>query len=310
MEERRQRVEDNPEALLYEQLFATALIVNPERRPIIGWMNDLENMRVADVEAWYERWYTPNNATLVVAGDVDPEQVFVLAEQHFGKLPVRALPVTKPSQEPEQRGTRRITVKAPAELAHLAFAYRVPVLVDIDRDWEPYALSVLSEIFDGHDAARLPSALVREGRVADQVGTSYDGVKRGAGLFLVSATPAAQRTPADVEQAWREQVRRLVEDGISDAEMKRVKAQVVASQIYQQDSVYGQASRIGRFDALGLPLDAVDRFIRKIQAVTADQVRDVARRYLVDDRMTVGVLDPQPLAGRRPASSPGTDDDT
>jgi zinc protease len=309
MEERRQRVEDNPSALLYEQLFAAALMVNPERRPIIGWMNDLENLRIDDVKAWYQAWYSPNNATLVVAGDVDPEQVFALVERYFGQLPARPLPKIKPREEPVQLGTRRITVKAPAELPQLALAYRVPVLADIDRDWEPYALSVLSEILDGHDAARLPATLVRSQRVADQVGTSYDGVKRGAGLFVMSATPAAQHTPTDVERAWREQIQRLVDEGITEAEMKRVKAQVVASQIYQQDSVYGQASRLGRFDALGLPLDAVDRFIRKIQAVTAEQVRDVARRYLVDDRLTVAVLEPQPLAGARPVIEPHDDED-
>jgi zinc protease len=151
---------------------------------------------------------------------------------------------------------------------------------------------------------------VREARIAHSVSTSYDGVKRGAGLFVFGATPAAQRTPAQVEQAWREQVRKLIDEGLTEAELKRVKAQVVASQIYQQDSVYGQASRIGRFDALGLPLDAVDRFIRRIQSVTAEQVRDVARRYLVDDRLTVAVLDPQPLDRPRPPASPHSDEDS
>ncbi|HWQ38289.1 MAG TPA: pitrilysin family protein [Burkholderiales bacterium] len=309
MEERRQRVEDSPHALLFEQLLATALLVNPERQPIIGWMHDLENLRLSDTQRWYDSWYAPNNATLVVAGDVDPDAVFDLAERHFGALAPRTLPQRKARHEPVQRGIRRIAVKASAELGQVVLAYRVPVLRDLDGGQEPYALWMLSEILDGHDAARLPRALVREAQIANQVSASYDGLGRASGLFVVSATLAPGRSPQEFEAAWRAQLRQVIEAGISQAEMKRVKAQAVASQIYQQDSVFAQASQIGRFNALGLPLDAATRLIRKLETVSPEQVREAARRYLLDDVLTVAVLEPQPIDQPRAQTLPEPTDE-
>jgi zinc protease len=309
MEERRQRTEDNPQALLYEQLLATAFLSSPARVPVIGWMSDLQSLTIDDVRTWYQDWYAPNNATLVVAGDIQPQEVFALAEQYFGPIAPRTLPERKPQEEAEQRGTRRIALKAPAELPHLAMAYRVPVLRDIDNDWEPYALSVLSAVLDGHDAARLPRALVREQRVAHSIGSSYEGLKRGPGLFIVGGAPAAGRSVADLEAAWRGELRRLIEEGVNEQELTRVKAQVIASQVYQQDSVFALASQIGRYDALGLPLDTAERFMRKIQALTGEQLREVARRYLVDDGLTVAVLHPQPMGPSRPPPVPRASDD-
>jgi zinc protease len=301
MEERRQRTEDNPQSLLYEQLMASAMLAEPSRNPIIGWMSDLQQLTLQDVSAWYETWYAPNNATLVVAGDVDPQQVFALAQRYFGPIASRALPKHKQPGEPPQTGVRRISVKAPAQLAQVAMAYRVPVLRDLEGDWEPYALSMLSAVLDGHDAARLPRTMVRESRVANAVDSSYDGIKRGSvGLFIVSGTPGAGHTVADMENAWRRQLAKLIDEGISEPEMKRVKTQLIAAEIYQQDSVFAQASQIGRFDALGLPLDTAERLRRKLEAVSAEQVREVARKYLVDDGLTVAVLDPQPFDPSRP----------
>jgi zinc protease len=309
MEERRQRTEDNPHALLYEQLIAAAFIANPYRRPIVGWMNDLENMRIADAQAFYDAWYAPNNAVLVIAGDVDPGEVFALVERHYGPIPARALPERKPQMEPPQRGIRRLVVKAPAELPFIAMAYHVPVLRDVGKDWEPYALSVLSGVLDGSPAARLPRELVRNARVANAVSTSYDGLKRGPGLFFVTGTPAHGRSADELEAAWREQVQRLIEEGISESELSRVKAQVVASFVYQQDSVFAQASQLARLHAVGLPHDAGDTLLQKLQEVTAEQVREVARRYLIDDALTVAVLDPQPIGERRsPPPMPDVED--
>ena len=304
MEERRQRTEDNPQALLYEQLIAAALLSNPARLPVIGWMSDLQNLTIADVRAWYQSWYAPNNATLVVAGDVQPQEVFALAQQHFGPIEARALPQRKPQEEPEQRGQRRIALKAPAELPYLAMAYRVPVLRDIDNDWEPYALSVLSAVLDGYEGARLPRALVREQQVAQSIDSSYEGFRRGPGLFIVSGAPAAGRSADDLEAAWRRELQRLTDEGVSEQELARVKAQVIASQVFQRDSIFAQANQIGRYDALGLPLDTAERFLRKIQAVTGEQLREVARRYLVDDGLTVAVLQPLPLDASRPRAVP------
>jgi zinc protease len=305
MEERRSRTDDDPHSQLHEQLMASVYLSHPYRSPVVGWMNDLQNMQLPDARGWYEKWYAPNNATLVVAGDVDPEAVFQLAERFFGSIPARALPERKLQIEPRQFGIKRITVKAPAELPYLVMAYRAPVLRDVESDWEPYALFVLNGILDGNDASRLNRELVKNMRVANSANSSYDLINRGPALFFLDGVPAEGKTVADVEAALREQIRVLVEQGVSNDELQRVKAQVTAAQVYARDSVYYQALRIGMLQTIGLPYDSSDLQVKKLQEVTADQVREVARKYFIDDNLTVAVLDPQPLpGGRRPRPNP------
>jgi len=305
MEERRSRTDDDPHSQLREQLMASIYLSHPYRSPVIGWMNDLQNMQLADARGWYEKWYAPNNATLVVAGDVDPEEVFQLAEKSFGAIPARTLPERKPQIEPRQFGIKRITVKAPAELPYVVMAYHAPVLRDVENDWEPYALFVLNGILDGNDASRLNREVVRTLRVADAANSSYDLINRGPALFFLDGVPAEGKTVADVEAALREQIRVLVERGVSNDELQRVKAQVAAAQVYARDSVYYQALRIGMLHTIGLPYDSSDLQVRKMREVSAEQVREVARRYFIDDNLTVAVLEPQPLpGGKRPRSNP------
>ena len=183
MEERRMRTDDNPQSKLFEQMTAVAFQAHPYRRPIIGWMNDLETMTVADAKAWYDTWYVPNNAYAVITGDVDHHAVFALAEKYYGPLEGRALPVRKAQTEPTQEGVRKVSVKAPAELPVLIMGYKAPVLRDVEKDSEPYALDMLSAILDGHDAARFNKKLVRENKVALSVGIDYDGTARGPGML-------------------------------------------------------------------------------------------------------------------------------
>lgn len=293
MEERRQRVDDSPRATVFEQLNAALYVAHPYRAPVVGWMSDLENMQLRDAQEWYRTWYAPNNAVLVVAGDVDPQEVFALAKKYFGPIPQRTLPARKPQTEPQQRGVRRIVVKAPASMPSVALAYHAPSLKDVESDWEPYALSILAGVLDGHAAARLERELVVRARVAHSVSASYDGLRRGPGVFYIGLTPAPDKTVDEVEQAWREQLELLINEGVSDSELQRVKAQVIASQVYSEDSVYGQASRIGRMRALGFPSDAAEIFTVKLRQVTPERVRQVARKYLVEDQLTVAVLQPQ-----------------
>ncbi|HEY5928921.1 MAG TPA: pitrilysin family protein [Burkholderiales bacterium] len=297
MEERRMRTEDDAHSQVSEQMMASVYVVHPYRTPVVGWMNDLVNMRVKDARAWYDTWYVPNNATLVVAGDVVTEEVFSLAEKFFGPIPSRPLPERKPQVEPKQSGIKRLTVKAPGELPYVLMAYHVPVLRDPEKDWEPYALSVLNGVLDGYDAARLNRELVKTSRIANDAGASYDGVNRGEGLFYLDGTPAEGRTAPEIEEALRGQIARVVKEGISEQELRRVKAQVTASQVFSQDSVYYQATRIGMLETVGIPHQTADLQVRKLQEVTAEQVREVARKYLVDDNLTVAVLDPQLLPG-------------
>ncbi len=304
MEERRWRTDDRPRSLVYEQLMATALTAHPYRSPIIGWMNDIENMRVEDAREFYQRWYTPNNVVLVIVGDVEPQQVFALAEKHFGAIPSRALPARKPQDEPAQLGVKRVTVKAPAELPYVMMTFRAPALRDPERDWEPYALKMLAAVLSGNESARLNRSLVREQRLASAAGAGYDGIARGPEFFYLSATPVPGKSAADVEQGLRREMGRIIDDGVTEEELNRVKAQAIAAEVYQRDSMFFQARVIGVLEMTGLSHRTVDLQLKKLREVTPEQVREVARKYFKEDALTIAYLDPQPVTGKRPAAPP------
>jgi zinc protease len=282
---------------------AVAFQAHPYRRPIIGWMNDLETMTAADAKAWYDTWYVPNNAYVIITGDVDHKEVFALAEKYYAPLEGRALPVRRQQVEPAQEGTRRVTVKAPAELPVLIMGYKAPILRDIDKDSDPYALDMLSAILDGHNAARFNKKLVREDKVALSVGIDYDATARGPSMIYLYGSPSEGKTVADLETALRAEIQRIQQEGVSEPELKRAKAQLVAGQVYKLDSMFGQAMEIGQIESVGLPYQKLDHMLDKLQKVTAADVQAVARKYFNDDALTIGVLDPQPIDGkpRRPA---------
>ncbi len=294
MEERRMRTEDQPQALVYENLMATTFEANPYRRPVIGWMDDIRHLTLDEVRQWYQRWYTPDNVTLVVAGDVSPDDVRKLANQYFGAIPAHPLPVRKEQTEPEQTGIKRIVVKAPAKVPYLLMAWHAPYLHQNANDWQPWALKVLSGVLDSGAGSRFGRVLVREQQVASEVGAEYDLLGRGPGLFVVDGTPSAGKTVTDLETAIRAQIADVAKNGIREDELARVKAQVIANNVYQRDSVFYQAMLLGQFATVGLPATEVDRVVDHVSAVTAAQVQEVARRYLVDDQLTVATLDPQP----------------
>lgn len=306
MEERRWRTDDEPHSLVGEQLMAAAFEEHPYHNPVIGWMDDLRALTANDVRAWYDRWYEPDNAVLIVAGDVEPKEVFALAEKYYGHIPAHALPARRSYGEPNQLGIKRLVVKAPAELPYLIMAYHAPMLRDPAHDWRPYALQVLSGILDGNGAARLNKSLVREQQVASEVGAGYDATARGPGLFTIDGIPSEGKSAADLEAALRAQLALLVKDGVNEEELKRVKSQITAAEVYKRDSVFYQAMQIGELESVGLSYKDIPLMLEKLQAVTPQQVQDVAREVFKDDNLTIAVLDPQPLSGKpRRALPPG-----
>ncbi|MDV6348663.1 pitrilysin family protein [Nitrosomonas sp. Is35] len=307
MEERRLRTEDQARSLLYEKMMSVAYQAHPYKNPIIGWMNDLENMRVEDAREWYDRWYAPNNAILIVVGDVDANEVFRLVQKNYGtipKHPLLPLNARKPQTEPPQTGTKRIIVKAPAELPYLMMGYHAPTIKNVMEDWEPYALEILEGVLDGHASARLNKNLVRESQIANSANAGYSAMARGPSIFFLSAVPRAGKTVAELEQALRKEIEKITKDGVTEDELARVKAQVVAGHVYQRDSIFSQAMQLGRLESTGLSYRDIDVILEKLKAVTAAQVRDVAKKYFNDDSLTVAVLDPQPLERRAPAKVP------
>lgn len=294
-EERRMRTEDKPRAKTQEQFNAVAFTNSPYRNPVIGWPSDIANYKVDDLKAWYQKWYAPNNATLVVVGDVEAEQTIALAKRYFADLKPSEIQPIKPQDEMEQKGARKLTVKAPAKLPYLMMGYKVPVLNTAKPEWEAYALEVLAGILDGGNGARLSTRLIRGQQIAVSAGAGYDMNSRLEDMFLLEATPAEGKSVFDLEYALKNEVYQLQNELVSPEELQRIKAQVLANDIYQKDSNFYQAMQLGLLETVGLGWQKADEYVQKVNQVTAAQVREVARKYLIEDALTVAYLDPQPI---------------
>lgn len=291
-EERRLRTDDVPSALTYERFNALAYTNNPYRQPIIGWMEDLDTLTVEDARAWYQTWYAPNNATLVVAGDVKPHEVFELARTYFGSLKASVIPPLKPRREVAQYGSQRVTVKVPAKVPYLIMGYKVPVLATAPEPWEAYALEVLSGLLDGGSSARLQKNLVRGDALATSAGASYDLYARQESSFILSAIPAKQISSDVIEAALKQQIQNIQQTPPERDELERVIAQVIAASVYEQDSNFYLAMQFGTLETVGLGWQKKQEYVEAVRAVTAEQVQQVAKKYFIDEALTVAVLEP------------------
>ena len=300
-EERRSRTEESPRALMFEAATALTFTASPYRRPIVGWMSDLDAMTPKDAREFYQRWYVPGNAAVVVAGDVDAQEVRRLAEKYYGPIAARPVPTRKPREEPVQTGARRMDFKGVASQAYVSLSFKVPKLLaedfaDEKAGRDPLALTVLAAVLDGYSGARLARALEQgETRVADS-SDAYNGLLgRGPQLFVLAGVPAPGKTAEQVAASLRQQVALIAQSGVSEAELNRVKVQWAASETYKLDSVFSQARELGSNWVNGFPLDADARLIAKLRSITGAEVQAVAAKYFGDDQMTVATLVPQPL---------------
>lgn len=318
-EERRLRTDDNPQSLVFEQLMALAYQSHPYRRPIIGWMSDLERLRAQDARDWYAQWYAPNNATLVVVGDVDHQDVFRWAKTHYGSIPSRPRPTAREIVEPPIRGPRTAIVRAHAELPYLAMAWPAPSLRAQDLTQDPtqerthspqpegvpqdvFALQVLSALLDGHESARFNRELIRGLGLATDAGSSYSPGSRGPSLFFLYGTPSRETPISALQTALLGQIERIAKEGIAQAELTRIQNQLLAGQVFRQDSLMGQAMELGRLAILDYPLDAQERILQGLRAVTAKDVQSVAQRYFDPTQVSTVILEPLPLAESSPAT--------
>ncbi len=294
-EERRMRTDDNPQAKMAEQFAAMAHTSSPYKNPIIGWVTDIAAYTAPDLQAWYSRWYAPNNATLVVVGDVKIEEVFALAEKHFGELKPSELVPLKPQIEAAQIGTRKMTVKVPAKLPSVVLGYHVPSLKTAKSENEAYALEVLAGVLDGGNSARLSSSLIRGKQIAGAANAGYNLTSRLDDLFELEATPSQGKTVQDVEAALKAEIVKLQTKLVEPTELERIKAQVLASEVYQRDSNFYQAMQLGMLETVGLGWQKESEYVEKINQVTPEQIREVAQKYLIDDHLNVAYLEPQKI---------------
>lgn len=302
-EERRQRTEESPRSRMFEALNAMVYQASPYRRPIIGWMSDLDAMTPDDARAFYRQWYSPSNAAVVVAGDVDVKQVLALAQKHYGSIPARAVPARKPREEPPQVGPRRMEYRAVADQALVALVYKAPrwQADDSSASQDALALTVLSAVLDGYSGARLDRALVQGSgnggkRIADGAGASFGLMGRGPQEFTLSAVPARGVSAEMAAAALKAEVARVAREGVSEAELRRVKTQWTASEVYKLDSVVSQARELGSYWINGMGVDTGERLMARLRDVSAEQVKSVAQRYFSDDQLTTAVLVPTPPA--------------
>jgi zinc protease len=300
MEERRWRTDDKPTSQVKEQFASTVFKSHPYSRPVVGWMNDLENMTVEDAREWYQNWYAPNNAILVVVGDIQANDVLNLAKKYFEKIPARKIPERKPQVEPKQIGERRSVIKAPSELSYLLMGYQAPTLMDPlgnnESSWEPYALEMLSNILAGNGSSRLNQNIVRNQRLAVNVSAGYDSTSRGRiSLFELEGTPNDFKKINELENALLQEIEKIKKDGVTQEELDRVKSMVIASDVYQKDSMFGMAMEIGQLETMGYSFHLSDGYIEKVNSVTSEQIKNVAKKYLTRDKLSIVILDPQPM---------------
>ena len=315
-EERRLRTDDNPSALAFERFKTLAYPASGYRNPTIGWMQDLERMSVGELRQWYERWYAPGNATLVVVGDVTQEEVRRLAERHFGTVPARPVPVAKRPLELAEPGERRLTLHVRTQLPSLIMAFNVPGLATVGGDpagedlatadaarpdaarpnaarpdaaRPVHALRLLAALLDGGYSARLPTRLERGEELVVGASAWYDAHTRGDSLFVLGASPTLGKGHdlAAVEQGlWRE-LKALQDAPPSPEELERVRAQVIAGLVYERDSITGQASAIGQLESVGLSWRLVDEELAALEAVTPADIQAAARTSFTPSRMTL-----------------------
>jgi len=295
MEERRLRTDDDPHDLTFERFAAVAHISHPYQHPIIGWMDDLEHMTIKDLENWYKTWYAPNNATLVVVGDVKPEEVHRLAKQYYGNIPRSDVPHIKPQREPMSLGERNLTVHAPAKVPLLIMGYNTPSAKSTEVSWHPYALQVLAAVLDGGSSARLEKNIVRKQQLASSIDLDYDLFSHFSGLFLFSGTPAKGHTNDELRKAILAEIKNVQTDLVSDEELDKIKTQVVSNNIYSKDSIFYQAMIIGRLETIGLNWRDADEYVERIKAVTPQQIQEMAKLYLKPKGLTIANLVPEKM---------------
>lgn len=296
-EERRQRTEDNASGKLWEHVYLNSYTAAPLRAPVIGYMDDLHGLKADDLRAWYKQWYAPNNAVLVVVGDVDAAKTVQTASKLFGPIPAKQLPVrNRLTETAEREPVRAETTSAVTRQPLVALSYRVPKLENL-YDSVPYALDILSEILSGNTSSRLDKNLVRGSQAAVSVGVNYDMLSREMPLFSIFAMPNNGVSEQDLLAAVRAEIKNIADNGIGKEELKRIRTQMDASEIYAKDSMTSQASIIGQLETRGFKYTDEAELRRRLHKITEQDVQNAAK-LLTANRESVVVVKPQPPAAQ------------
>jgi zinc protease len=291
-EERRMRTDDNPQGLSFERFLATAHLTTPYHHPVIGWMHDLEHMDIKDLRAWYQQYYAPNNAVLVVVGDVQPKEVLDLAKHYFANIPSSSIPIRKQQIEPPALGKKLVAIHAPAQLPIFMIGYTVPGLKLATQVSDPYALELIAGILSAGDSARFSKDLIRGDHIASGLEAYYNIYARHQTQFIIYGAPNQSHTIDQLQNAVLAQLKLLQETPVSDQELQRVKTQIIAQKTFEKDSIFGQAMELGLLETIGLGWQNTNTYKTKLNSISPAQIQAVAKQYFQENAMTVAELIP------------------
>jgi len=292
MEERRMRTEDDPNSRMFEELSAASLRLHPYRNPVIGWMQDLQALTIEDVRAFYQKHYVPNNAIVVVVGDVDFEQLKKTVGKTFGKMKARDVSPRFNPVEPEPFGPKRIQVTLPAQLPMLAITVPVPVWQPGENDTEAAALTVATHILAGGRSARLSREIVDKQRKAFSAGAGYDASAMGLDLWYAYGLLGPKQTTEAFEKSLWALLDDMAKNPISAKQLAAAKRNITAANVFAQDSLYLRAKEIGRLEVVGIGADNRTRWLTAISNVSAKDIQHAVARWLKPERSTTGIMMP------------------
>lgn len=303
-EERRMRTDDNPQALTFERFLATAHLTSPYHHPVIGWMSDLRQMQPEDARRWYQTYYAPNNATLVIVGDTTMTAVRELAQRYFGKLTPRPQKTRKLQTEPPLLGKKQIKVHAPAQVPAIMMGYTVPSVKTVTEhaakanDIAPYALELIAALLDAGESSRFNETLIRRNHIASTLAVQYSLYTRYQTQFVLYGTPDQSHTIDDLRKGILTELKRLQDNPVSETELTRVKTQVIAQKTFERDSIFSQAMEMGLLETVGLGWQTADQYVDRINHVTPEDIQKTALKYFTENNLTEALLIPSESADK------------
>ncbi len=296
MEERRQRTEDNPRSRAFERFKWISYPTSHYRQPVIGHMKTLNNIQLNDVKQWYKTWYTPNNAILVIVGDVESEQALLQVQKYFADTPSRATPQRNDVLEFEYLGYRHMEINTDVQVPNLYMTWNVKSLASAINPQDAYALTIIRSLLDSGISSRLQDRLVRDRKLLTSVSVSYDPYNRGDSLFSISALPANGVSFEDAQKAIQAEVDALKTEDIPKHELERITTRFVSNLIYNQDSIAGQAKMIGNLEVNGLSYRLMDELPKYYENVSMSDIQRVANSYFIRENLSTLYLAPETKA--------------
>ena len=293
MEERRLRTDDNPRSLAFERFKWIAYPTSHYRQPVIGHMKNLQNIQLEDVKKWYRDWYIPNNAILIIVGDVDSENALLQVQKYFGDIPARKIPARNDVLEFDRVGYRHMELNLPVQVPNLFMAWNVRSLVTAKNPQDAYALTIIKNLLDSGISSRLQDRLVRDKKILTAISVSYDPYSRGDSLLSISALPVDGVSLQEAEKAIQNEIDLLKTELIKPEEVERVTAKFVSNLVYSQDDIAGQTKMIGNLEINGLSFRLMDELPKHFETVTPQDIQRVANIYFSRDNLSTLYLSPE-----------------